>query len=247
MHKSLAENGPSEAVLPWLTAKDDAQSTLNALIAAYRRDRPAGTILKLEGDDTASVLMVLSGWLLASKSLNDGQRQIIDIILPGGILEPASANPGLSALEVETLTDVSLAAIPRARWRDACTDYREIEELNHRVQGAAMARRAERMMRLGKAPAESVIAFALCELCLRSTVHGLVEGVTFHIPMTQQLLGDFCGLSAVHICRTLRRLERNEVLSVTNHMNIVIHDMEAMADIAEIDIDALREEIILVG
>ena len=247
MHKSLAENGPSEAVLPWLTAKDDAQSTLNALIAAYRRDRPAGTILKLEGDDTASVLMVLSGWLLASKSLNDGQRQIIDITLPGGILEPASANPGLSALEVETLTDVSLAAIPRARWRDACTDYREIEELNHRVQGAAMARRAERMMRLGKAPAESVIAFALCELCLRSTVHGLVEGVTFHIPMTQQLLGDFCGLSAVHICRTLRRLERNEVLSVTNHMNIVIYDMEAMADIAEIDIDALREEIILVG
>jgi len=248
VNNCLKEIGLPEATLPReLRRQEEAQVTLCALTTAHRRDHPAGTILKLEGEDTGSIFLVLSGWLLASKSLAEGQRQIIDIILPGGILDPASANPGISALEIETLTDVELAAIPRVRWRQACDEHRELAEMNLQVIDAAMSRRAERMMRLGKAPAETIITFALCELCLRSTDHGLVEDREFHIPMTQQQLGDFCGLSAVHICRTLRRLQRNEVLSVTDHMDIVVHDLDAMATLAEIDIDALREEIIAVA
>jgi hypothetical protein len=42
----------------------------------------------------------------------------------------------------------------------------------------------------------------------------------------------------------LRRLERNEVLGVTDHMSVAVHDVEALAALADIDIDALREEII---
>jgi CRP-like cAMP-binding protein len=112
------------------------------------------------------------------------------------------------------------------------------------MASAARSRISERMLRLGKAPAETTIAYTLCELCLRSSKRGLVEGAEFHIPMTQQQLGDLCGLSAVHICRTLRRLERKGVLSVTDHMDIVVHDMETMAGIAEIDPEALRQAII---
>ncbi|MHA7886412.1 Crp/Fnr family transcriptional regulator [Roseicyclus sp.] len=248
MLERLEETGLSEAMLPdRLHLPEEAQTQLCKLIHAHKRSYPAGTVLKLEGDDTGSVFLVLSGWLLASKTLADGQRQIVDIILSGGILEPTSATPGVSALEVETLTDMSVAAIPRSRWHDACDQFRDLAELDHQISDAAMSRMAERMTRLGKAAAETVITYALCELCLRSTAHGLVEGMTFHIPMTQQQLGDFCGLSAVHICRTLRRLERNEVLSVTDHMDIVVHDLDTMAAIAEIDIDTLRQEIIPVA
>jgi CRP-like cAMP-binding protein len=245
MPTSLEQAGLSAAMLPGhLHLSEDAQALLCRLINAHVRVHPAGTLLKLEGDDTGSVFLVLSGWLLASKTLAEGQRQIIDIILSGGILEPTSATPGVSALEVEALTEVQVAAIPRSRWHDACAEVRELSDLNHQISDAAMSRRAERMMRLGKAPAETVIAYALCELCLRSTVRGLVAGTVFHIPMTQQQLGDFCGLSAVHVCRTLRRLERNEVLGVTDHMSVAVHDVEALAALADIDIDALREEII---
>jgi CRP-like cAMP-binding protein len=109
---------------------------------------------------------------------------------------------------------------------------------------AAISRMTERMLRLGKGTAESIIAFALCELWLRTTQQGLFDGGAFHIPMTQQQLGDLCGLSAVHICRTLRRLERANVLTVTNHMDIVVHDVDRLAAIAEIDAEALRKEII---
>ena len=245
MRECLEEIRLPKAVLAGeMIRQADAKATLGGLITAHRRESPAGSVLILEGEETSSIFLVLSGWLLATKSLADGQRQIIDIILPGGILEPACADRGRSAVEIQTLTDVTLAAIPRKRWRGACDRHPDIDEMTHRVIGAAMSRMSARMIRLGKAPAETVIAFALCELCLRSTARALADGTQFHIPMTQQQLGDFCGLSAVHVCRTLRRLARNDVLSVKDHMNIVIHDMDAMARIAEIDVEALRAEII---
>jgi CRP-like cAMP-binding protein len=111
------------------------------------------------------------------------------------------------------------------------------------VTSAALARISERVLRLGKAPAETMIAFVLFELCLRSSAQCLY-GKEFHIPMTQQQLGDLCGLSAVHICRTLRRLGRNGVLSVTDHMKVTIHDVDELTRIADIDIEALQKEIV---
>ena len=159
-------------------------------------------------------------------------------------MHPLSADLSTSALDVETLTDSRIALIPWRDWRRASDAHPELAELSRKANAASNARIAERVLRLGKAPAETMIGFVLCELCLRSSGESLVDGAEFHVPMTQQQLGDVCGLSAVHVCRTLRRLERNEVLSVTDHMDVVVHDMEALAQIAEIDIDMLRGEII---
>ncbi len=221
-----------------------ANTALSALIDAYRRDHPAGSLLKLEGDEASAVFLMLSGWLLTSKTLADGHRQIIDVVLPGGMLQPMAADLTTSAMDVETLTDCSIALIPQREWRAVCDTHPELADFHQKATAAASARVSEHVLRLGKAPAESIIGFVLCELCLRSSAQGLIEGKEFHIPMTQQQLGDFCGLSAVHVCRTLRRLERNGVLSVTAHMDIVIHDLDAIASIADIDIEVLQNEII---
>jgi len=228
-----------------LKSTSAANTALCTLIARYSRDYRADNMPRLEGEEGRSVFLVLSGWLLLSKSLADGHRQIVDVILPGGLLEPASADLTTSAIDVEALTDCRLAAIPQQEWQRACDAHQEIVDLNHKVTAASFARLSERVLRLGKAPAESMIAYVLCELCLRSSAHGLTDGVEFHIPMTQQQLGDFCGLSAVHVCRTLRRLQRNGVLTVTDHMNILVHDKDAMAATADIDISALRNEIVV--
>jgi CRP-like cAMP-binding protein len=81
-------------------------------------------------------------------------------------------------------------------------------------------------------------------LCLRSTEQGLVDGNGFHIPLTQQVLGDFVGLSSVHVSRTLRRLRRQKVLETGDHLDIVVHDVDRLAQIAEVDLDDLRAQII---
>lgn len=221
-----------------------AHAALRELIGSNCVERGAGSLLKLEGEENRAIYFVLTGWLLASKTMADGNRQIFDVILPGGILEPASADPDMSALEVEALTDVTMALIPRQNWRRACSEHADLSNLAHQSASAAISRVSERMLRIGKGTAETVLAYAFCELCLRSADHGLVEETSFHIPMNQQQLGDFCGQSAVHVCRTLRRFERKGILDVTDHMDVVVHDVDALARAAQIDLDSLRQEII---
>ena len=65
-----------------------------------------------------------------------------------------------------------------------------------------------------------------------------------HVPLGQQQLGDFTGLTAVHVCRTLRRLNRLDMIETGDHMDIAIHDVSALAELAGIDLGVLRKEII---
>ena len=63
------------------------------------------------------------------------------------------------------------------------------------------------------------------------------------MPLGQQQLGDFTGLSSVHVCRTLRRLNRVGVIWTGDHMDITIKDLPALAELAQVDLAALRKEI----
>ncbi|GGC00563.1 Crp/Fnr family transcriptional regulator [Marivita lacus] len=228
----------------WPDCDTTARTVLRGLADEHGFSRPVGHITKFEGDDATAIYLVKSGWLLVSKSLEDGQRQIIDIVLAGQFLDPGSADCSVSAFEVQALTDIEVAVIPRDAWERAAQKNAELHRLFHTDLRSALSRMSERMLRLGKGTAENIIAYALFELCLRSTRKNMVEGVMFHIPMTQQQLGDFCGLSAVHICRTLRRFSRIGLLDVTDHMNIVVRDVDSLAEIAEIDPADLRQEIV---
>lgn len=236
--------GISEKAMPeGLVPGSAAHRAFCALVDAGRAARARGAMLKLEGDETNSVYFVISGWVLVSKSTAEGQRQIIDIVTRGGLVDPASADPRISSVEIEPLTDLGYAKLSRATLVRLQSEHPEIANLVDRDRRAAMARIGERMLRLGKGSAERRVAFALCELCLRTSRGGLRPERSFHIPMSQQQLGDYTGLSSVHICRTLRRFERNAICTVTDHMDIVIHDLDTMFDIAEIDPEVLPRMI----
>jgi CRP-like cAMP-binding protein len=216
---------------------------MRALIAHGQR-RAAKTILTLEGDDAPEIFYVQSGWLAVSKSLENGDRQLLDVVLPGEVIDSGSADRDVSTMQVEALSDVRFSAIPKRAWSRLLEDNAEVRRAYARQRTATIARMGERMLRLGKGSAESRVAYAIIELCVRSSETTCAECGGVHIPMTQQQLGDFTGLSAVHICRTLRRMQRAGTVSVTDHMKVVIHRMDALARIAGIDPESLHQQIV---
>lgn len=213
---------------------------------AMRRDQHAvnkGTILKSEGDETHARLYVAEGWLAASKSLEDGHQQIIEFILPGETYDPTAMNGKTSFLQIEALCDAVIAPIGKtawARWLQEDPDLRKSERLRDL---AAQARQSERMLRLGQASAETRIAYVLIELFIRVSERRTACDGKFHVPLSQQQIGDFTGLSSVHVCRTLRRLNRAGVIKTGDHMDILIQDLPKLAQLAQVDIVALRDEI----
>lgn len=226
-----------------LPAGSTVARQMSQLVSAHLQRHQSGVLLRTEGEENGSVYIALAGWLGVSRSTLDGNRLINDVILPGDMIDPASANAQTSAVEIEALTNVTCAAIPRAKWVRVVNQSPELREVVHQESGATLTRMSGRMLRMGKSDAESIIAYALCELALRSTGRALEEVGSFQLPLTQQQLGDFCGLSSVHICRTLRRLRRNGVLDVCNHVDVTLQDVDALAEIAQIDPESLRAEI----
>lgn len=204
----------------------------------------AGSILKLEGESSALVYVVKSGWLSASKCTADGRRLILDVVLPGEVLEPSYTMGDVSLVEIEAMARAVVVRIPRDDWLRRLGDQPGLAAALELQRRAATARMAGRMLRLGKGTAGARIAYALIELCLRCRASSATGDCSIRIPMTQQQLGDFCGLSSVHVCRTMRRLVRDGVIEVSGKMKIAIRDPAALAEIAEVCLDELRQEIV---
>jgi CRP-like cAMP-binding protein len=235
----IADGSPDRLVAQ-LKAEGAFRRLLDASVQKVERNRA----LQLTGEATNFVLLVLDGWLIVSKSTEDGQQQIVDFVLPGEFFDPGSAKRSTASADLTALTPSTVAALPRAGWEQFLEDHPDHRRALSRRVGAGYSRIAERLLRVGKSQAETRIAYAICELCLRSTEQGLVDGNGFHIPLTQQVLGDFVGLSSVHVSRTLRRLRRQKVLETGDHLDIVVHDVDRLAQIAEVDLDDLRAQII---
>lgn len=202
-----------------------------------------GTILKSEGDNSHSRLYVVDGWLAASKSLEDGNQQIIDFVLPGETYDPTASDGQTSFLQLEALCDSVIVSIDKIAWARLLQEDPDLRNAEWERDIAAQARQSERMLRLGQASAETRIAYVLIELCIRVSGHGAHCDGAFHVPINQQQLGDFTGMSSVHVCRTLRRLNRADVIETGDHMDILIKDMAALAELAQVDFVALRNEI----
>jgi len=217
---------------------------LEELLGRDKRAVAKGTILKSEAEESNVRFCVLDGWLAVSKSLRDGEQQIFDFILPGETYDPTSADENTSFVQVETMCDAIIVTIGRTAWARLLQDHPDLHYSERVREIAAQARYSERMLRLGKSSAETRIAYALIELCMRlSAIHCTTDG-GFYIPLGQKQLGDFTGLSSVHVCRTLRRMNRLGLITTHDHMEITIQDVSKLAQLAEVDIDALRKGII---
>ena len=237
---------PAKAETPLLTAFGHGRCMDAHLLREIHQNTcrlDAGTSLLLEGDESKAMLIVTEGWFSLSKSLEDGHTQIIDFALPGDVVDPTSADEETTPFSVEALTDASVASIPHQRWEEILGREPDLRRRVHAIDAATQARRAERMLRLGKGTAETRVAYALMELCVRLGLPCKTDEPVFHVPLTQQQIGDFVGLSSVHVCRTLRRMSRNGVVEMTDHIDLRILDHEALEGLAGVDSETLHREI----
>ena len=219
-------------------------TVLEELLDLSKRVVAKGTVLKSETEDSHARFYVEQGWLAASKSLVDGEQQILEFILPDETYDPTAADGSTSFVQLEALCDAVVATIDRTTWERVLQDHPELWHGERRRDIAARARLSERMLRLGKSSAETRIAYVLIELWMRMNATQAAENCSFHVPLNQKQLGDFAGLCSVHVCRTLRRLNRSGIITSGDHLVIAIHDLPALAELADVDLTALRDRII---
>ncbi len=179
-------------------------------------------------------LVLLSGWACCQRILGDGRRQILRFVLPGDAIG-SLAQPVLPASSTTVaLTQVVVAdARPLLRPSDAAGApwaglTKAIAMMSH-VDEIILR---DQVVRLGRQTAYERLIHLILELHGRLQAIDMIDGNSFSVPLTQDILADALGLSVVHINRTLQQVRRDRLLDMRGG-RITIHQMDAMRRVAD--------------
>jgi CRP/FNR family transcriptional regulator, anaerobic regulatory protein len=211
-----------------------------ALAAAkrYRSDhcrQRAGSHLFLRGEPLMYAYTLYSGWAFLYETVPDGSRQILRFLLPGDFfgVQPEMGS-GVRLHSAQALTDVSLCIFP---YGDLTSMFRDYIELGIRLiwmtaRDEAMA--YQHLASLGRRSARERIAHLLLELFYRVCAR-LPEGAlpveSIELPVTQVLIADACGLTQVHVSRTLKGMHQEGLVECKGG-RLRIPDRERLGRIA---------------
>lgn len=190
-------------------------------------------------------MLLLEGWVGYSKMLPDGETQIIDVMLPGDFALIGAVHAPVAACSIEALSDVRYVNIRPTQANGPLPDMEELRTLMAAEIVRTQSRTSELLLRMGKGNSASRCAYALLEFYVRLKAIGLTEGAVFDFPMTQHKIGEFTGMTNVHVNRTMRRFEREGIISYPRHGAISLDDLDALSDFAGIDLETFRHEILM--
>lgn len=191
----------------------------------------AGTTLFAEGSHNSHLYTVLSGWGFRYKTLEDGQRQILNFVLAGDLIGLQGSLMGEMQHAIEALSDMLLCVFERTRLYEL---YEASPSLAFDVTWLASKEERildEHLLNVGQRSAEARAAYLLLFIFSRAKARRLTRGRSLTLPLTQQHLADTLGLSLVHTNRVLNRLTRRGIISWQNR-TLQIADYERLAKIA---------------
>lgn len=219
---------------PFRTFTAEEAAFVQSFKAAELVAEPGTTVL-LEGQSSAHLFTVLSGWAFRYKSLPDGRRQILNFVLPGDFLGLQTAMLKEMDHSVEALTELVLCVFPRQKvWAlynshpGLAFDLTWIASREERILD-------ERLLSVGRRSAIERVAHVLLHLYRRARSLGLTrKNNTLALPLTQQHLADALGLSLVHTNKTLRRLTDRKLFNWKDGLLSIV-DEDGLAALAHID------------
>ncbi len=170
-----------------------------------------------EGDPYEYVYLLHSGWVVRSKILETGQRQIVNFALPGDFLCFNAAFFLNADYHLTAQTEVHAAVIPIHGFSDMLATHSRLSLILSWTNAREESLLSERLVSLGRRSAKERMAHLFCELWRRLELLDLTDGNRFPLPITQEDLGDTLGLSAVHVNRTLRKLRDEQLIAPTPH------------------------------
>ncbi len=202
-----------------------AMATTNLHSIAPRRD------IMREGERPGSVNIIVDGWAIRHKMLEDGRRQIFAFLIPGDICDLNIFVLRELDHTVASLTPVTIAQVPGEFIEDMARKNPRLNQALLWDMLVQLAIQREWTVNLGQRSATERIAHLICELFVRLGAAGLCREGRCNIPITQIDLSEATGITPVHVNRTLQEL-RSQRLIEWKGREVHVPDMEALKRMA---------------
>lgn len=230
----VAPHSPFARKLGVFVALSDQEMQVLDQLHSRRRSFPARLDMIYEGQHDRSAFILASGWVCSYKLLPSGARQIVDFQIPGDFLGLRSVLFRTADHNVEPITRVQASEV---HVQDLLDVFNSAPRLAAAVLWAASRDEAmvvEHLVDIGRRDAKQRMAHFLLELGARLTLVGMAADNSYSCPLTQYLLADALGLSAVHVNRVLREL-REDGLVTFQHGKVTFDDFDGLIAFCEFD------------
>jgi len=194
----------------------------------------SGATLMMEGSNSPQLFTVLEGMGLRYKTLPTGDRQVINLVMPGDFIGLQAGVMQEMQHSVEATTNMKLCVFDRkALWSlfrdhpERAYDLTWLAAVEEHFLGEALAV-------LGHLNGLQRTSRALVRLYNRGSAVGLSDGAGMDLPYKQQDLADALGLSLVHTNKMLKKL-RADGIAVWRNGKLEIKDFNRLCEIAQID------------
>jgi CRP-like cAMP-binding protein len=195
-----------------------------------------------EGDRPGHVFVILEGWACRYKILPSGTRQILAFLMPGdccdlhvGLLEEMDHC-------IQTITPARVATISRAEMDAMMSESPKIAKALHIAQLVDEGTMRAWITSMGRRTSIERVAHLMCELYLRARNIGLATEPELRLPLSQTLLADSLGMTAVHLNRVLKELRLRGAMTLQRG-NLLISDPARLVQIAGFDENYLHRRL----
>lgn len=177
---------------------------------------------------------IREGWAFAYKILADGSRQVVDFLLPGDLVGFSGLFSNIAAQSCETVTEAELVELPYAEVHCAAHKSPELMEAFLALISRERDKLVEHLLDVGRRDSVARVAHLLLELDYRLQSIGRGSPTGFACPISQYLLADALGLTAIHVNRVLRKLRVAGLLTF-RYGHVTFHDIDRLIEMTGFD------------
>ena len=210
-------------------SRDEFNSLANLQVARVRVTR--GKQFTQEGQSDHKVFVLHSGWACSYKDLPNGRRQIISFPIAGDCVGLRSVLLKTADHSFSALTDAVVSPIEGKHIQKCVTEFPRLGAALLWAASRDEAMVVEHLVNIGRRSAIVRTAHFFMELTERLNLVGLASEAEFKCPLSQFVLADALGLTAVHINRVLRELREQQLLTLSKGI-IKIADLNGLRKLA---------------
>ena len=208
----MLDDFPLQRVLEFGDLSETEMASLKQLVglpnACVRQE-----VIRPQGADPDCIYLLQAGWACSAVTLPGGERQLMKIHLPGDFMGVASLCLTACADSLLALTPVVVRKLPSDQFGRAFADVPALAGRFYLIAQRERIALMDRLSVIGAKRATGRLAALLLELRERLDQIGQADDDEFVLRLTQDEIGDYLGLTAVHVNRTFRQLEDGNLIS----------------------------------
>lgn len=158
--------------------------------------------------------ILCEGWAMRQMVFDDGRRQILSLLLPGEPVWLHGPDSQHTIFSIQTLTDARYCVIEPGSVAELTASDPDCQAVVRRSLIRERLNSDRHLMELGRLTAEERVAHLILHLYDEMDRRALTNGHVFPLPLRQQQMADYLGLTPTHVSRVLTLFRKQSFIRI---------------------------------